>query len=77
MKLHIASLCLALTATFAQAGSSRPFELDGNLAYASKGDQYLMAYSSNEIDSGPNIYGRMLKSDGTPLGKDFRLSMRN
>jgi hypothetical protein len=75
MKFHwIASLCLALLASIAQAESSPPFELKASLAFASAPDQYLLVYSSNEVESGPNIYGRMLSPDGSPLGKDFRLS---
>ena len=71
----VASLCLALSASIAHAGSSQPFELEASLAFARAApDQYLLAYSSNEIDSGPNIYGRVLGADGTPLGKDFRMS---
>ena len=73
MKTHwIASLCLALSATLAHA--SQPFELEGSVAYASTANKYLLTYSSNELDGGPNIYGRVLKSDGTPSGDDFRLS---
>jgi hypothetical protein len=48
--------------------------LEGSLAFAPTADQYLLVYSSNEIDSGPNIYARVLGSDGSPQGKDFRLS---
>lgn len=75
MRFHwIASLGLALAACTAQAGSSQPFELKGSIEYATTSDQYLLVYSSNEVSSGPNIYGRPLKSDGSPLAKDFRLS---
>jgi hypothetical protein len=70
----IASLCLALTAAIAQAGSSQPFELEASLAFATPRDQYLLVYSSNEADSGPNVYGRTLSPDGAPLNDDFRLS---
>ncbi|MCD2338758.1 hypothetical protein LRH25_00175 [Ideonella azotifigens] len=56
------------------ADSSEPFELKASLKYANASDQYLMVYSSNEATSGPNIYSRALKSDGTPLGTDVRLS---
>lgn len=78
MKLHwIASLCIALATTFAQAGSSPSFELKASLSYAKAPDQYLLAYSSNEIDSGPNIYGRVLHSDGSSAGRDFRLSTQS
>src|SRR4051812_44104362 len=75
LKHWIASLFLGLAASIAQAGTDRAFELDGTLAFASATrDQYLLAYSSAEIDSGPNIYGRVLNLDGSPSGKDFRLS---
>jgi hypothetical protein len=73
--LWIASLALALWASMAQVGASEPFEVEGSLAFAGANpDQYLLAYSSNEVDSGPNIYGRVLASDGSPMGKDFRMS---
>jgi hypothetical protein len=36
----------------------------------------LMAYSSEEVGSGPIIYGRVLNPDGSPSGKDFRLSQQ-
>jgi hypothetical protein len=77
----IRTVCIALTQlTFfagpahAQAGSSAPFELKGSVRFAKDADRYLLTYSSNETTTGPNIYGRVLKSDGTPLGKDFALS---
>lgn len=70
----MASLCLALVAFTAEAGSSRPFELKGSIEYASTANQHLLVYSSNEVSSGPNIYGRALGSEGAPLGRDFRLS---
>lgn len=72
--LWIASLCLALVAFVAQAGSSKSFELKGSVEFSPATDKYLLVYSSNEISSGPNVYGRVLKSDGTPTGRDFRLS---
>lgn len=70
----VVSLCLALTAFTAQAGSSQPFELKASIEYSPSADQYLMVYSSNELSSGPNVYGRPLKADGSPLAKDFRIS---
>jgi hypothetical protein len=70
----IASLCLAMSATFAYAGSSKPFELKGSLAFAGNPGQYLFVYASNEFSGGPNVYGRVVSPDGDPLGKDFRLS---
>jgi hypothetical protein len=75
MKPHwIASLCLALLASIAQAQSSPPYELKASLAFARAAlDQYLLVYS-NDVESGPNIYGRVLSPDGSPLGRDFRLS---
>jgi hypothetical protein len=79
MKPHwIASLCLALLASIAQAqGTSPPYELKASLAFARAApDQYLMAYSSEEVGSGPIIYGRVLNPDGSPSGKDFRLSQQ-
>jgi large repetitive protein len=76
MKPHwIASLCLALLASIAQAQSSPPYELKASLGFARAApDQYLLVYSSNEVGSGAVIYGRVLSPDGSPLGKDFRLS---
>jgi hypothetical protein len=77
MKLHwIASFCLALWASIVQAqGTSPPFELKASLAFARAApDQYLLVYSSEEVGSGPIIYGRVLGSDGSALTKDFRLS---
>jgi hypothetical protein len=75
MKPHwIASLCLALLASIAQAQSSPPYELKASLAFARAApDQYLLVYS-NDVENGPNIYGRVLSPDGSPLGRDFRLS---
>jgi hypothetical protein len=75
MKPHwIASLCLALLASIAQAQSSPPYELKASLAFARAApDQYLLVYS-NDVEGGPNIYGRVLSPDGSPLGRDFRLS---
>jgi hypothetical protein len=73
----IALLCLALSTSIAHAGSpgsSRSFELKASLAFAQAADQYLLVYSSNEVSSGPNIYGRVLGPDGSPSGRDFRLS---
>jgi hypothetical protein len=73
----IALLCLALSASIAHAGSegsSKSFELKASLAFSQAADQYLLVYSSNEVSSGPNIYGRVLSPDGSPLGRDFRLS---
>lgn len=70
----LALLCLALAAFTARAGSSQPFELKASIEYATTANQYLMVYSSNELSSGPNVYGRPLKLDGSPLAKDFRLS---
>jgi hypothetical protein len=73
----IALLCLALSASIAHAGSpgsSRSFELKASLAFAENSDQYLLVYSSNEVSSGPNIYGRVLGADGSPSERDFRLS---
>jgi hypothetical protein len=78
MKPHwIASLCLALSASIAhaQAGSSPPYELKASLAFArAVPDQYLLVYSSNELGSDAVIYGRVLSPDGSPSGRDFRLS---
>lgn len=75
----LCSAFLALAALGAQAADSPSFELKGSVAYADTGtssSQYLLVYSSNEADSGPNIYGRVLGPDGTPLGKDFRVSQQ-
>ena len=76
--LHwMASLCLALSAfiAHAQSGTSPPFELKASLAFArATPDQYLLVYSSNEVGSGAAIYGRVLNLDGSPSGRDFRLS---
>jgi hypothetical protein len=78
MKKHwMASLCLAASASVAHADSSSPFELEASLAYAKTNDRYLMVYSSNEKAGGPNIYGRLLHSDGSAAGKDFRLSVQD
>jgi hypothetical protein len=78
MKCHwIASLGLALSASAAIAESSSPWELNASLSYAGNAGQYLMAYSSNEAVGGPSIYGRVLAADGSPMGKDFRLSMQD
>lgn len=74
MKPHwIASLCLALSASIAQAQFSPPYELKASVAFARDSDQYLMVYS-NDAETGPNIYGRVLSPDGSPSGRDFRLS---
>jgi hypothetical protein len=74
MKHWIAALCVALSASVAHAGSSAPFELKASVEYASDANEYLLVYSSNEIDDGPNIYGRVLTGDAAPTGKDIRLS---
>jgi hypothetical protein len=70
-------LALGLAASGARAESSSPWELKASLAFSGEGGQYLLAYSSNEADSGPNIYGRVLAADGTPMGKDFHLSTQD
>jgi hypothetical protein len=79
MKLHwTATLGLALVASIAQAASDLPGELKGSIAYATATNQYLLVYTSNEADSGPNIYGRVLKTESaSPSGNDFRLSTQN
>lgn len=73
MKNWICLFLLALSSAIARADSPA-FELKGSLAFATSPDQFLLAYSSNEISSGPNIYGRVLAADGTPRASDFRLS---
>ncbi|HSI50269.1 MAG TPA: hypothetical protein VLA61_18510 [Ideonella sp.] len=74
--LFFVFLQLACLAGFspAHAESSDPYEVKASLGFAEGLDQYLMVYSSNEATSGPNIYGRALRSDGSPVGRDFRLS---
>jgi hypothetical protein len=58
-----------------QASSEHAFELDGALAFApAKTDQYLMAYSSAQLDGSISIWGRALAADGTPMAKDFPMS---
>jgi len=75
MKHWIASLGLAISATLAHAEPPGAFELDGALAFArATPDQYLLAYSSAEEGNHINIWGRMLNVDGSPAGKDFRMS---
>jgi hypothetical protein len=72
-----AALGLAFAASVAQAGSSQPFELEGTVSYSDvKADQFLLAYTSNEVDDGPVVYGRALASDGSAMSKgmDIRLS---
>ena len=78
--IHVARAMSWLLAGLVGAGSawaqgaSAPFELKGSVRYAQQADRFLLTYSSNEATTGPNIYGRVLKSDGTPTGKDFPLS---
>jgi hypothetical protein len=72
-----AAIGLALTASIAQAGSSQPFELEGAISYSSAPtNEFLLAYTSNEISDGPVVYGRVLGPDGSAMtkGKDFRMS---
>jgi hypothetical protein len=69
----IVMLLLAVGST-ANAEESRPFELKGSIEYAEGTNQYLLAYTSNEASSGPNVYGRVVSAEGVPQGKDFRLS---
>lgn len=70
----IGCVALALTSTLVIAEESRPFELKGSIEYSESADQYFLAYTSNEASSGPNVYGRLIDSQGIPKGKDFRLS---
>lgn len=79
MKRHrIASLCLAIAAGIAHAQQvDRPFELKASASYSKDADRYLMVYSSIEASGGSVIYGRLLHSDGSPVGKDFRLSAQD
>lgn len=47
------------------------------LAYNSKQNQFLIVWddSRNEAFSEPNIFGRILSEDGTPLGNDIPISL--
>jgi hypothetical protein len=66
MKPHwIASLCLALLASIAQAqGTSPPYELKASLAFARAApDQYLMAHSiTHNFIYPPQVYDLMTDS---------------
>lgn len=66
--------CLAFSMWAPLAVGSESFELKASIEFAPTPAQYLMVYASNEKTSGPNIYGKVLGPDGTPQGKDFRLS---
>lgn len=70
----ISWVAVALSVTVVHAEESQPFELKGSIEYAEGADQYFLAYTSNEVSSGPNVYGRLISSQGIPQGKDFRLS---
>lgn len=73
MKKWLCLLVLALSAAFAHADSP-DFELKGSVAFAPTPAQFLLAYTSNEVSSGPNIYAKVLGADGTPTGPDVRLN---
>jgi hypothetical protein len=70
----IALLGFALSAIAARAGGSASFELEGSIEFSKDSSQYLLAYSSNETDGGPDIWARLLNLDGSPAGADYRLS---
>lgn len=74
MLVCMVSLCMVFHAPLAQADSSASFELEGSIDYSKDSDQYLLVYSSNVAQGGPDIYGRLLRSDGTAVANDFRLS---